>query len=166
MNTPIGAAFGGLLAFILLAMYSVLTIYMVREVIDFCAPGVECVAPTKSLFGEGMTYVVTTAGGLVSAFVIAQLSVTPPGGVPMVGNFAPTSNTGKTVVSGIAALYLFVWLGTGLSALIVGVVFYQGISSTVSDIGTTWLGLAVSASYAYLGIEGRRLPNDGAGGTT
>src|SRR5215203_5981265 len=79
MNSAIGAAFGGLVAVILLLLFSASTFYMVSSVISFCAVTKPCVSPAAGLVGEGFVYVVTTVAGLVSALVIAQLSVTEPG---------------------------------------------------------------------------------------
>ena len=41
----------------------------------------------------------------------------------------------------------------GFLALIVGVMFFNKVNSTLSDAGTSWLGMAVSAAYAYFGIN-------------
>jgi hypothetical protein len=44
-------------------------------------------------------------------------------------------------------------LATGLIALIVGVIVFPDSNSTLREIGTTWLGLAVASGYAYFGIS-------------
>ncbi len=158
MNNSFGAFFGGLLAIVLLAIFSISTWYMIFSVIGHCKPpaGVAnfvCSRPGAELFSEGFRNVVTTVGGLVSALVIAQLSVTEPGATPRVGHFVPTTETGQFRTNLIIVGYLLVWLATGVAALVVGVMLYPQVSSTVSDIGSTWLGLAVSAAYAYFGIR-------------
>ena len=89
MNSAIGAAFGGLVAVILLLLFSASTFYMVSSVISFCASTNPCVSPPAGLVGEGFVYVVTTVAGLVSALVIAQLSITEPGKPPTLGSFRP-----------------------------------------------------------------------------
>jgi hypothetical protein len=153
MNSGVAAVFGAVIAVILLALFSWSTFYMVTVAVGFCATTKPCVAPIGGLMGEGFVYVVTTVGGLVSALVIAQLSVTPPGKVPTVGSFAPETERSATAVTIVVALYLLAWIATGLTALVVGVMLYPKVIQTLSDIGTTWLGLAVSAAYAYFGLS-------------
>jgi hypothetical protein len=46
-----------------------------------------------------------------------------------------------------------VWVFNGLVALIIGVMLFPNANQTLSDAGTTWLGLAVAAGYAYFGIK-------------
>ena len=147
MNSAIGAAFGGLVAVILLLLFSASTFYMVSSVISFCASTNPCVSPPAGLVGEGFVYVVTTVAGLVSALVIAQLSITEPGKPPTLGSFRPEGSA-ATMVTSVVALYLLAWIATGLAALVVGVMLYPKVNQTLADIGSTWLGLAVSAAYA------------------
>lgn len=149
MNSPMVGIFGSVIAVVLLLLVSVSIFYMASEVMTLCANA----GPCKPSFSDGLIYVVTTVGGLVSALVIAQLSVTEPGSAPSIGGFEPSSSVGILTTNTVIALYLLGWIATGLTALIVGVMLYPDASSTLSDIGTTWLGLAVSAAYAYFGIK-------------
>jgi len=152
MSSPIGVFFGGLVAVILLALFSVSTFYMASAVMTLCATAKPCVAPASGIVGEGFVYVVTTVAGLVSALVIAQLSVTEPGKPPTVGSFKPESRGAAKAVTAVVTLYLLAWVATGLAALVIGVMLYPKVDQTLADIGSTWLGLAVSAAYAYFGI--------------
>lgn len=153
MSSPISVFFGSLVAVILLLLYSSSTFYMASEAVSFCAKSVPCVVPPGGLIGEGFVYVATTVGGLVSALVIAQLSVMEPGHPPTVGSFTPASPRSVNAVTALVTLYLLAWIATGLTALVVGVMLYPKVIQTLSDIGTTWLGLAVSAAYAYFGLK-------------
>jgi Hedgehog amino-terminal signalling domain len=159
MNSAIGAAFGGLVAVILLLLFSASTFYMVSSVISFCASTNPCVSPPAGLVGEGFVYVVTTVAGLVSALVIAQLSITEPGKPPTLGSFRPEGRA-ATMVAGVVALYLLAWIATGLAALVVGVMLYPKVNQTLADIGSTWLGLAVSAAYAYFGLTPKQAESE------
>src|SRR5215203_165965 len=159
MNSAIGAAFGGLVAVILLLLFSASTFYMVSSVISFCAVTKPCVSPAAGLVGEGIVYVVTTVAGLVSALVIAQLSVTEPGKPPTLGSFRPEGRA-ATMVTSVVALYLLAWIATGLAALVVGVMLYPKVNQTLADIGSTWLGLAVSAAYAYFGLTPKQTESE------
>jgi hypothetical protein len=145
MSTRFGAIFGATLAFALLTLFSWSTLSLILKIL--------VTEGTEVKVEAGYVYVLTTVGGLVSALVIAQLSVTKPGMAPRIGGLQPESRLGIFATNTVIALYLFVWIFTGLAALIVGVMLYPNASKTISDLGTTWLGLAVSAAYAYFGIE-------------
>ena len=97
---------------------------------------------------------VTMVGGMVSALVVAVLGATDPGGSPsrLVLSRDASERSGK-IANAIVILYLITWGVTGLAALYVGLMKYPGLSNTLADIGTTWLGIAVAAGYAYFGIK-------------
>ncbi len=100
-----------------------------------------------------------TVGGLVSALVVAELALMTPGASPVQQFSVPGSPRWvRRLIFAIILLYLGAWLFTGLTALIVGVVLYPNVNSTLSDVGTTWLGLAVAGGYAYFGIRPRPSP--------
>ncbi len=155
MGKTFGAIFGGLIAGVLLTIYSTSIVVMAAKVVMACRQP----ACTGVAFTDGFIYVVTTVGGLVSALVIAQLSVTRPGHSPTIGRFEPETVTGVRNTNIVVSVYLVAWILCGVIALVVGVMAYPAGSSTLSDIGTTWLGLAVSAAYAYFGIN----PGNGNG---
>ena len=159
-NFPI--IFGGVIAYLLLMLYVCTVIYMINNVflhawnqaklkqLDPNDPK----ATEKHRFPEGIVYVVTTVGGLVSALVIARLAVTKPGENPAVVQALDTSTDhAKRLSAFLVAAYLLVWLVTGLSALVIGVMIYPGSYSTLGEIGSTWLGLAIASGYAYFGLK-------------
>ena len=74
MNKKFGLIFGGVIAFILLMLYAVTVIYMIVEVLVHGS--ISSNIPYE--FPEGLVYVTTTIGGLVSALVIAKLTITKP----------------------------------------------------------------------------------------
>jgi hypothetical protein len=153
MNRSFGQVFGGALAVILLGIYATAAGAMIFAIIDACTLSEPCTADLSGRFREGYIYVLTTVGGLVSALVVAQLSITRPGDMPSLAGFRPVSRGGRWVGGMVVVVYLVAWGLVGLASLIVGVMLYPGVLSTVSDIGTVWLGLAVSAGYAYFGID-------------
>ncbi|UVC07982.1 hypothetical protein IHQ71_22850 [Rhizobium sp. TH2] len=150
MDKTFSVVFGGILAVLLLFLYSGSTIYMLSTVVGTCS-GVA--TGCSVIFGPGLTYITATVGGLVSALIIATLGASDPGGQVRVGNFEPTTTTAESRTNIVVIVYLFAWMLTGLGALIVGVMIYSGASEVLSTIGSTWLGLAVSAAYAYFGIQ-------------
>jgi hypothetical protein len=151
MSSRFGAIFSATLALVLLALYCSSALYLIYQVY----PLKECMKPEG--YDGGYVYVLTTVGGLVSALVIAQLSVTKPGSAPAIGNSIPQTDLGIYATNTVVAVYLFAWAFTGLAALVVGVMLCPEGNKTVTDLGTTWLGLAVTAAYAYLGLK----PNGG-----
>ena len=167
------AWFAGTITITLLGLYVFTMVYMLYSLIVHDAKD----------FPTGITYVITTVGGLISALVIAQLTATEPGEDPTktltfklvpvvynkVDNKENTSNSGSRksntdnvtnndkklmkTASWITLSYLLSWFLLGFLCLIIGTLFYPDVNQTISDIGTTWFGLAISASYSYFGIR-------------
>ena len=153
MTSNFGKIFGAVLAVILLLLYAVTLAFLVVHVIN-CGADTNCVTPFAVT--GGTVFVFTTVSGLVSALVVASLAATEPGTNPSrqwVGEGA--SESSKKNANYIVAIYLGVWVFAGLTALIVGVMIFPGANQTLSDAGTTWLGIAVAAGYAYFGIKPR-----------
>jgi hypothetical protein len=99
--------------------------------------------------------------GLVSALVVATLAATRPGDVPTGMAGQSLSGNAQRVSQIISSLYVAIWMACGTAALFVGVFQYPSIdqvhlSSALSTLGLTWVGLAVAASYAYFGINRER----------
>jgi hypothetical protein len=46
-----------------------------------------------------------------------------------------------------------VWVALGVSAYVVGAMWYPDALKPLTDLGQSWLGLAVAAGYAYFGIN-------------
>lgn len=138
-----GNYFGALVAYILLCLYAGTVGYMIVSVSG--AAG----APVA--FNTGVTYVVTTVGGLVSALVVAQLALAAPGESPTLARAAARED--ERLFRRLAVAYMLVWLVVGLAALVVGTMLFPDANATLSELGTTWLGLAVAAGYAYFGLK-------------
>ena len=157
------AAFSASLAITLLIVYAGGVGAMVLEIIKFCdGYGMSChtcregdIQSLIDKYHSGYIYVVTTVGGLVSALVVAKLGATKPGEVPLLFSkrSLKTGNYIETINNIVVSFYLLMWACVGLSSLIVGVLIHPQIIPTVSDIGTVWLGLAVSSGYAYFEID-------------
>lgn len=150
--------FSGTLAVVLLLLYAGLAFWMIFEIYEKACPiGEVCEdkkdPPDFSKFHAGVTYVVTTVGGLVSALVIAKLGATRPGEMPTFVGGEPVTDQGRFFNFIAVWAYLLTWVLVGLTCLVMGVIFYPSAIPTISDIGTVWLGLAVSAGYAYFGME-------------
>ena len=138
---------GGIIAYILLILYTGIAIYIIIKVIQ-CSHDPLC--GTLDLH-PGLVYVITTVGGLVSALVVSRMTITYPGTDP--GVFRHLGEGQPTIVNIIVWCYLIIWTFTGLAALIVGLLVFPDICKTLSDLGTTWLGLAVASGYAYFNID-------------
>jgi len=156
-SNKVQAVFGGVIAVVLLLLYSSILIFMIVQVIDCESASESCGAAIT----KGMVYVVTMIGGLISALVIAQLAITPAGEMPFMQQFEDSANMppekqpriGKVGITRLIVIYLSVWVLLGLAALVVGVIIYPDRSETISAMGNTWLGLAVAAGYSYFGIQ-------------
>lgn len=155
-------ALGALIAVILLGLYVYSVVFGVL-VADCLAE--KCTTYSVDSFTEGMIQVLTMVGGLVSALVIAELAITRPGEQPMARALEPQPSAGKqTLVRVVTAIYLLVWVGAGLAAFVVGVMQHPKVLQPLTDFGQAWLGLAVAAAYAYLGVSPRKDADDEPGG--
>jgi hypothetical protein len=154
------AIFGGIVAYVLLLLYAGTVISMTIGVIQHGMAEAPRDRDGKTLpkekveFTPGVVNIVTLIGGLVSALVIAKLAITKPGENPALMKLsADAGELGKNLATWLTVAYLVGWLATGLVALIVGVMVFPDSNSTLGEIGTTWLGLAVASGYAYFGIS-------------
>lgn len=155
--------FGGVIAFVLLALYASIMGWMIWEVVMVGRSG----EGEANSLGSGAITVVTAIGGLISALVISKLALTTPGTTPTLGEgalsvaeFDKDENAAKAsptlAAKSMAVLYLSVWVTVGLAALVVGTVLFPDLNSTVDDTGTSWLGLAIAAGYAYFGLDPKK----------
>jgi hypothetical protein len=153
------AVFGGVIAVILLGLY----IYAVWAGIGVvnCASTNGCTELKVSDFTDGFGLALSTIGGLVSALVIAELAITKPGEPPGARALAPNpSDTARSVLTVVSAIYVIAWLGTGLLAFVIGVMQHPNVLVPLTDLGKAWLGLAVAAGYAYFGLNPNNQNND------
>lgn len=143
------ALFGGVVASILLGLYVYSVVSAIFTVQCSSQPG--CKDRKVEDFSDGMASTMTTVGALVSALVITELAVTKPGATPGIRSLGQP-NSDRTAIRVTIAIYLVVWLGTGTSAFVVGVMDHPKILQPLTDVGQAWLGLGIAATYAYFGI--------------
>jgi hypothetical protein len=145
--------FRGLIAVILLGLF-VYTVYEAIMVVT-CVNKTGCTQFKPGDFTSGFTHAMNLIGGLVSALVIAELAITEPGKTPVaraVSVAAPGWQDSWTLTI-VTSLYLLVWVVTGLAAYIVGTMWWPETLQPLTDLGQGWLGLAVTAGYAYFGLS-------------
>lgn len=145
-------ALGSLIAVVLLGLYvyAVVTGILVAQ----CVGTEGCTSHPLSSYSDGMVQALTLVGGLVSALVVAELAITEPGLPPMARTLGknPSSRRRKSV-AWMTAIYLVMWTGAGLAAYIFGQLLYPKALQPLTDLGQSWLGLAVAAGYTYFGIK-------------
>ena len=121
----------------------------------------ECTRPPGNEFNrkysrelkEPYSSILTLVGGLVSALVIAALAVAPPQETIGLRLVSPSSSAlTQRIVTIVAAVYVAVWFICGV-ALIVGWIKYSDKVPALDAAAKSWLGLAVAATYSYLGIK-------------
>jgi hypothetical protein len=126
----------GVIAVFLLGLYVYAIFLLVRS------PGQEP--------GPQVGVILNLVGGLISALVVAILASTPPT-TSVAARFAVSEQVSGPVTVVVWG-YLFVWLACG------GVLLFFWLrtpdpAKTLASAATSWLGLAVAAAYAYLGLE-------------
>jgi hypothetical protein len=141
------AVIGGLLACILLGVYVYLA-WVAMSVVD-CKPEPACLTVG---FTDRMASALALLSGLVSALVISELALTKPGEAPLARSLASDASAAMSNTTKILTfVYLGVWALTGLAALLVSLRHSE--LQALTDLGQSWLGLAVAAGYAYFGIS-------------
>jgi hypothetical protein len=142
--------FGGLISVVLLGLY-VHLVYVAIKVVR-CVEH-QCTEYPSAFFSDGMAQALAVIGGLVSALVIAELAITKPGEPPVKRMLAaqPTK-TAERAISVVASAYVLIWIAVGLTAFIVGLYHPKAVPA-LTTLGQAWLGLAVSAAYAYFGLR-------------
>jgi hypothetical protein len=145
--------FGGLIAIILLGLYVYTVLFAILAA--SCTAAAGC-----AQFTDGFTNTMTTVSGLVSALVIAELAITNPGDSPAAramgvrpADLAAFPAAGQLVLKVVTIVYVLVWVFVGLAAYVVGAMWYPAKLQPLTDLGQAWIGLAVPAAYAYLGIR-------------
>ncbi|MEM7582228.1 MAG: hypothetical protein AAF560_02520 [Acidobacteriota bacterium] len=147
--------FGAIVAVILLGVY-VYLIYQGLAVAKCVAAPDTCTSLKASDFTETMGQSLAIIAGLVSALVIAELSVTKKGQAPAARVLDPDlAEKNKRPMELITGLYLLVWLFAGFSAFLFGYLQLPASSlpPAIAELGKGWLGIAVGAAYAFFGIE-------------
>ena len=127
----------GIIAVLLLGLYA----YAISVLV--AAPDMEPTPQVGTILG--------LVGGLVSALVVAVLAVTKPS-ERLASLFVGAGEPGDGAVTVVTWAYLFVWLGCGIVLLFVWLKTPIPAKS-LSAAATSWLGLAVAAAYAYLGLK-------------
>jgi hypothetical protein len=138
---------GGFIACILLSLYSGIAAYIIIRVIA-CSKDPSC---ENIELHSGLIYILTTVGGLVSALVVSRMTITSPGEDPAV--FRTLGDKQPPIINVIVWSYLLIWTFTGFASLVTGIIIFPDTCKTLSDFGSTWLGLAVAAGYAYFNID-------------
>ncbi|MGH8081938.1 MAG: hypothetical protein ACREP7_15290 [Lysobacter sp.] len=143
--------FGGVISVILLGVY--VHLIMVAVGVVNC-DGAACAKEYPvSYFNDGMAQALSVIGGLVSALVIAELALAKPGEAPATRVLAQDASTGAVrAVSIVSVAFVLVWIGAGLCAFLVGL-YHPRVLPVLTTHGQAWLGLAVSAAYAYFGLQ-------------
>lgn len=143
--------FGGLISVVLLGIY----VHLVRVAVKvvYCVSSIGCTEYPETYFNEGMAQALSVIGGLVSALVIAELAVAKAGEAPVRRALAKNASAlAVRTVSIVSTFYVLVWIGAGLTAFMVGL-YHPKEVPPLTTLGQAWLGLAVSAAYAYFGLK-------------
>jgi hypothetical protein len=139
--------FGTVIATILLGLY----VYLAVTALGVLSCG--SAAGCQWEFTEEMGSTLSILAGLIAAPILAELAVTKTGEVPFQRGLGSDPTQGvKTLLKYIVIAYFVIWVAIGLLALLAGWRHPNEIAA-LTDLGKTWLGLAVAAGYAYFGVN-------------
>ena len=104
----------------------------------------------------GKLLILTGIGGLVSAVVIATLGISKSGGAPTGLVQKLSKDFDEILMTIVTIVYIAVWFILGCFIVYYGVIKFPDASSTINELGQAWIGLAVGAAYAYIGINTKK----------
>ncbi len=141
--------FGGILAVMMLVLYGY-SIYEAIELAKQCGDIPNC---TKKL-PENISLVFNLVGGLISATVIAVLGSTKRGDFPAQKSFEKNLEGFVAKVAGfMPSVFILFWIICGAAILFCGwFPFDNEPVPALSAQAKAWIGIAIGAVYAYMGI--------------
>ena len=141
---------GGLLTLVLIFLY----LYSLVTALLFASGCTQDTCPLDA----NVAFLLQTLGGLVSAVVVSELSVTSPGEAPgaRISDVA-VSNVQQRASTFVASAYILVWIVSGVALIILGWIQHSHVPEVVSA-GKEWLGFAMAAGYAYFGVSAPTKP--------
>jgi hypothetical protein len=147
MNVKVREIAGSIVSLGALVLYAITLLDIINRVKGWSA------GQSPILIDDGKKLIVTGLGGLISAVVIATLGVSEPGKAPIGTVRKLSKDYGQLTFSVITILYIAAWVFLGGYVAYVGVIKYPGASSTLYDLGISWLGILIGALYAYFGLN-------------
>jgi hypothetical protein len=147
MNAKSIEILNGIIAIILLLIYSFTLGHMIMEVINWD------MADGNLVFNNNIIWVVNVVGGLVAGVIIANLALSKPGGTPVTQVREISRQYGQKLLKTVIWSYISVWLLIGTAAFLVGVILYPEVNNTLNEIGKYWLGILLGSAYAWFGIK-------------
>lgn len=134
--------FGGILAFVLLSLY----VWAIAHSVAVAQAGGKEIS-------TDMSYLLNAIGGLISAAVVGLLGATKAGELPAQKSVEKAAGGITRRVAGLAglvpSLFILVWIVCGVMMVYCGFSYqFEPLTSQAKN----WLGTAIGAVYAYLGI--------------
>ena len=151
------AIFGAIITVFLLIVYVGL-IWFGIEIIA-CEIAQECTSRKAENFNENMSSALALIGGLVSALVVSELAATSPGEMPGARLLAPEVDRNSAMarrLEVVVVAYMIVWTAAGAAVFVYAYLLNPKALPPLTNLGQAWLGIAVGAAYAYLGIKPKK----------
>jgi hypothetical protein len=142
--------FGGILALVMLGLYG----YSVFEAVKLARECKDIAGCTKELSNNLMLFF-NVVGGLISATVVGVLGSTQRGEFPAQKSFEKNlSGLTATIAGFMPSVFILFWIVCGLYMLFFGfITFNNDPVPPLSAQTKAWVGTAIGAVYAYLGIN-------------
>jgi hypothetical protein len=147
MNAKSIEILNGIIAIILLLIYSFTLGHMILKVINWD------MANGNLIFNNNIIWVANVVGGLVAGVIIANLALSKPGETPVTQVREISREYGKKLLKTVIWSYISVWLLIGTAAFLIGVILFPEVNNTLNEIGKYWLGILLGSAYAWFGIK-------------
>jgi hypothetical protein len=142
--------FGGILAVIMLGLYGY-SIYEAVKLAKICGDVANCQTPLPS----NISLLFNVIGGLISATVVGVLGSTNRGEFPAQKSFEKDlSGISATIAGYMPSVFILFWIICGLYMLVFGfLTFTNDPVPPLTAQAKAWVGTAIGAVYAYIGIN-------------
>lgn len=122
--------------------------------VEQCRTNSSCAEGFHARRIEAVNLILNAAGGLVSALVVAELAIAPPGHLPSAQILkARQTSSARRIATIVSTAFIIVWLLGGAGSVLVYLLYPSVIPAALSEFANAWLGVALASAYSYPGIQ-------------
>lgn len=142
--------FGGILAVVMLGLYC----FSVHEAVELARLCLGQNESCRQKLPQNLMLFLNVVGGLISATVVGVLGSTHRGELPAQKSLGKNLTGYTKIIAGLMpSIFILFWLVCGLYMLLYGfITFEHDPLPELTAQAKAWIGTAIGAVYAYLGI--------------
>lgn len=116
----------------------------------------------KNVDPDGVAWLFSSIGGLVTAFAIGFLAVSQPGEIATSGLASgmsltnPTEKIGRRIEKTIPVAFVLAWLICGALSVYFGLISGGDFPDSMAEMGKGWIGTVIAAVGALFGVNPKK----------